>query len=764
MKRVFSLLLVCALLAVLAVPAQADTEAYSFTQDTFPRMDGSTSMVPLGQAIASVLLGIPREEAAGLIRFNRTTQSFRNLSWGDCDIVIAAEPKNEVFQEMREAAFPYLMETIAREALVFVVNESNPVNSLTSDQLRGIYSGEITNWKEVGGEDLPIEAFQRNAAAGSQVMMEKLVMQGTPMMEAPLTHVPAEMAGLIEAVKNYDNSANAIGYTVFYYAADMQMAQGLKILRVDGIQPSVETIQSEEYPFINGYYCCISAAADRSSPEYQLFRWLISEEGQKLLALEGYVPVSAGEGESSVRTDYTHYVPNGRTAAQYTEFDCPKDHLEPSERYGLIYPYSGPEMFTTDFEWEWAAGRMHGFYTHSGERITDPVYTEITWTPLTDIDSWYGAEDYCWSIRQGEYLGFAAKDGSFVSEICYEGISTLGNMLMCERSYEDGTFDLFDKDFRLIGTEKDFSVGDGWLVPSDCDGRLLSGVVHTPGMEDYENYRCALMDLDGRLLMETNGYISLQNGIICCYDTDWNVTAFDRELNRLMFGDEEVFQTLYSINDNFFYASTLDGRQLIMDRNGAVFDWDVENYSAYYEDGSFCVSHSASTTVYSASGQVLYRDVPNEWEYIGEGIFSEQLDKGLRLWNLADGNSVTLPDVSWCYRAGALICGMQWAEDESVVHLLDNQLNLIARLPGGINEVTDVFNAQKYLVTYDNYGFTGEQRLMTADFGTQLFRTNGTISPQNDCITVTDDWSFRACTPDGTVIFCYPFIGMGTGD
>ena len=67
----------------------------------------------------------------------------------------------------------------------------------------------------------------------SQVMMEKLVMQGKPMMEVPTTMVPGAMAALIEAVKNYDNSANAIGYTVYYYAADMQMASGLKILSVD---------------------------------------------------------------------------------------------------------------------------------------------------------------------------------------------------------------------------------------------------------------------------------------------------------------------------------------------------------------------------------------------------------------------------------------------------------------------------------------------------------------------------------------------------
>lgn len=252
MKRFFCLVLSLALLlSVLPVGAHAE-DAFRFTQENFPRMDGSTSLVPLGTGIASVLLGLSREEAGTRVSFNRTTQSFRNLANGYCDIVIAAEPKGQVFDEMQRQNFRYEIEQIAKEALVFVVNENNPVNSLTTQQVQDIYSGKITNWAEVGGEDLPIEAFQRNATSGSQVMMEKLVMDGIPMMEVPTTMVPGEMAQLIEAVKTYDNSASAIGYTVYYYAADMQMASGLKILQIDGVTPCAPTLQDERYPFING--------------------------------------------------------------------------------------------------------------------------------------------------------------------------------------------------------------------------------------------------------------------------------------------------------------------------------------------------------------------------------------------------------------------------------------------------------------------------------------------------------------------------------
>ena len=273
--------------------ATPQTEIFTFTRNNFPRMDGSTSMVPLGQAVASVLLGESRENVADLAQFNRTTQSFRNLMNGECDILIVGEPNAAVFTEMEEKGFEAEIQAIATDALIFVVNANNPVDNLTTEQVRKIYSGEITNWKDVGGEDMPIEAFQRNEDAGSQSLMLKLVMKDTPMAKAPTAYIVGTMGGLMEAVKSYDNSASAIGYSVYYYANDMQMAEGLKILSIDGVLPSPETIRSGEYPHLNAYYCAIPADAPEKSPNRILYNWLLSEEGQKLVAMEGYVSVLA---------------------------------------------------------------------------------------------------------------------------------------------------------------------------------------------------------------------------------------------------------------------------------------------------------------------------------------------------------------------------------------------------------------------------------------------------------------------------------------
>jgi ABC-type phosphate transport system substrate-binding protein len=270
-------------------PETQPANVFRFTRENFPRLDGSTACIPLGEAICSVLLGESREQVQDLVKFNRTTQSFRNLMEGSCDLLISGEPNAAVYDEMKEQGFEADIATFARDGLVFLVNENNPVDNLSTEQLRGIYSGKITNWKEVGGEDAPIIPIQRNEGAGSQALMKKLVMKDLPLMDAPAEYVPGSMGELMTVVKSYDASANAIGYSVYYYAHDMEMAKGLKLLKVDGVEPTRDTIRDQSYPHLNAYYCVIAHSVPENSPIRILYNWIMSEDGQRLIAREGYV-------------------------------------------------------------------------------------------------------------------------------------------------------------------------------------------------------------------------------------------------------------------------------------------------------------------------------------------------------------------------------------------------------------------------------------------------------------------------------------------
>ena len=184
------------------------------------------------------------------------------------------------------------MQPIGVDALVFLTSDKNPVDSLTQAQAVGIYTGRITNWKEVGGADAEIIAYQRNEAAGSQVMMENVVMDGQPMMDAPKEYRPSEMGALVDEVASYRNSADAIGYSVYYYVTEMYMQEGIKLLAIDGVAPTNGTIATGEYPYTQFNYAVIRADEPEGSPARQLFGFLATPEGKALMSAQGYVPVA----------------------------------------------------------------------------------------------------------------------------------------------------------------------------------------------------------------------------------------------------------------------------------------------------------------------------------------------------------------------------------------------------------------------------------------------------------------------------------------
>lgn len=275
------------------VSQPVQTEApFVFTRDNFPRLDGSTSTVPMAKAMCAVLLGEDPDQAADFINFSPTTQSYRNLMAGDADLLLAAEPDPQVLSEL-ETGGKWLLTPFATDALVFVVNQDNPVDNLTRQQVQKIYTGEITNWSEVGGDNQHIIPFQRNEEAGVQTMFETLVMDGQEPMDAPAAWTSHSLS---RGTRAYDNSPAAIGYTVYSYASDMALAQGLKVLSIDGVQPSADSIQTGEYPFLNPYFVAISKDAQSDSPTRILYDWVLGPDGKKLETLKGYIPVTGTEG------------------------------------------------------------------------------------------------------------------------------------------------------------------------------------------------------------------------------------------------------------------------------------------------------------------------------------------------------------------------------------------------------------------------------------------------------------------------------------
>ncbi len=274
-----------------AGPLFSGLHAPALTPKEYPRVDGSTATIPLSQALYQAVTGATEEEAETAVIHSKTTNAYCNLIEGLTDLVIAYEPSAEVYKRMEEKQVKLRMEPIGRDALVFLVNSGNPVETVTSGELVDIYAGAITNWKELGGRDQELVAFQRPENSGSQTLMEKLVMKDVSMMEAPISRKIGEMGELIEAVAAYDHSDNAIGYSVYYYARNMYQMPKLRFLAVDGVVPSNDTIQRGAYPFVNDFYAVIRDGEPEDSPAGKLFSWLTQEGGQRLVEEAGYVPV-----------------------------------------------------------------------------------------------------------------------------------------------------------------------------------------------------------------------------------------------------------------------------------------------------------------------------------------------------------------------------------------------------------------------------------------------------------------------------------------
>lgn len=260
----------------------------TITYANYPVVDGSTATIPLALGLIKAITGCTDAQAEEATQFNKTDPSYYALSEGKSDLLLVYEAAQKTVQEL-DVYNRMDVREIGLDALVFIVNEDNPVDSLTGDQIRGIYSGKITNWREVGGSDSAIVSFQRPELSGSQTMMLKLMMKDTAMMTPTTEQISDTMEDIIEDVATYNNSANAIGYSVYYYAKYMFTQPGLKFLTVDGFLPSNATINDRSYGYVNPFFGVLPLNPDPAAAT--LLDWLLTRDGQKLLQDCGYVPV-----------------------------------------------------------------------------------------------------------------------------------------------------------------------------------------------------------------------------------------------------------------------------------------------------------------------------------------------------------------------------------------------------------------------------------------------------------------------------------------
>lgn len=267
-----------------------------FTLNDFPKVDGSTATQPL---IKSIMKNFTANDTIDFEKYNfsKTHQAYTKLINDEVDLIVVTSPSEEELQMAKDKGIELEVIPVVREGFVFYVNNENTVKNLTIEQIQKIYTGEITNWKDVGGIDSSIKAYQRPKNSGSQTGMLELVMKDKKIMDAPVEDIPISMSAIINLVSQYDNSNNAIGYSYYYYATtmyqsiDKDVISRIRLLSVNGVEPNVETIKDGSYPFTTSYYIVINKADTTDSPSRKLANYMLSERGQKVALYAGYVPV-----------------------------------------------------------------------------------------------------------------------------------------------------------------------------------------------------------------------------------------------------------------------------------------------------------------------------------------------------------------------------------------------------------------------------------------------------------------------------------------
>jgi len=259
-----------------------------YTQETLPRVDASLATQPLMDAFVLNFTGKTTKELG--VEYTNTDPAYTKLINNEADLIVVTEPSEDELKRASDANVELEVTKVVNEGFVFFVNKDNKVDSLTLEQIRSIYSGEITNWSEVGGTDTEIIAYQRPENSGSQTGLYSLVMKGIPVKaRTPKEEVTLSMAGIIEYVSDYENGLDAIGYSYYYYANEMYYNENLKYLGINGIKPTYETIKDESYPILTAYYI-VTRKDETNENVLKLKEDMLSKRGQEVATKAGYVP------------------------------------------------------------------------------------------------------------------------------------------------------------------------------------------------------------------------------------------------------------------------------------------------------------------------------------------------------------------------------------------------------------------------------------------------------------------------------------------
>ncbi len=274
-----------------------EAEEFGFT-DVIPIMDGSTSTYPFTEAVYRNLFYYGENHPNKPLKHSKSHESYEKLIAGEIDMMFASVyPASDVLALAEEKGVEIELIPIAYDAMIFFTNTENPIEGLTSEQITNIYvDNAYSNWNEIGGVDAGLIPYCRNNDSGSHAQMEKHFLKGNeihPLIQAETTSVTmSNVLTDVMGVPYHNPGSFGLGYSIYYYFNNMDMFYNtkteLKLLAIDGVYPTDETIADGTYPLSNNTYIALLKDTPEDAPARRMAEFMLTEAGQTCVEEAGF--------------------------------------------------------------------------------------------------------------------------------------------------------------------------------------------------------------------------------------------------------------------------------------------------------------------------------------------------------------------------------------------------------------------------------------------------------------------------------------------
>ncbi len=251
------------------------------------QIEGSTTVGPIADAFAEYFMNShPEYKGQANITVKKTGSGDGAAALIDdrCDVACMSRfMKDKEFKTAVDKGIMPVAHTVAMDGVCVVVHPSNPVKALTIDQVRDIYAGKITNWKDLGGADQKIVAISRDTSSGTYETFHEKVMGKDAKMAEAVEYVNSNAQGHARV----KSTAGAVGYVGLGFLNDE-----VRALDINGITPSGRTIASGKYPIARPLFLFTRGYPELGSLVHAFTTFYLTEEGQEIVRAKGFVPVT----------------------------------------------------------------------------------------------------------------------------------------------------------------------------------------------------------------------------------------------------------------------------------------------------------------------------------------------------------------------------------------------------------------------------------------------------------------------------------------